>query len=234
MENIKDMSLRTLCQAHRKVEDQIVLHLESAGFPFAAENVRNFVTMQLAILEDTPRTCPSLTKVLSRLPAFRDLPAEAPESVPVSNPPPMRLKDAMVSIMGKKTMHIEQIVSALIEQNLMPKSQRPKAYVTVIASSNKNVFERVDRGMYRVCRGVKLTENFELEVPTHSPQKDVSPLIQANILEVLNTRTNASAHVIAQKINAPPMDVRDALRILQEKRKVKCTTGNKSTLWSAN
>lgn len=62
--------------------------------------------------------------------------------------PPM--KEAMTTVMGRRTMGAADIVEGLAKRNWLPTSNDPQQYISYMLSSNKDTFERISRGQYRV------------------------------------------------------------------------------------
>ena len=80
------------------------------------------------------------------------------------------MKEAIATVMGKSAMGSADIVSGLEKKGWLPNAQDPQQYVSYLLSSNKDVFERLERGLYKVREGavfsrrqVKLRENGESE-----------------------------------------------------------------------
>lgn len=57
---------------------------------------------------------------------------------------------AMARVMGTKTMGAAPLVAALKKRGWLPASENPQQYISYLLSSNKDVFEKVRRGLYRV------------------------------------------------------------------------------------
>lgn len=62
----------------------------------------------------------------------------------------------MVRVMGDKVMSAIQIEKALQDQQLTLNSKDPKAYISMILSTNKGTFIKVRRGEYRVSAKKKI------------------------------------------------------------------------------
>lgn len=68
------------------------------------------------------------------------------------------LKEAMATVMGKSTMGAAEILAGLEKKGWMGNAKGPQQYVSYMLSSNKDVFERVGRGQYRVRDGAVLSK----------------------------------------------------------------------------
>ena len=64
------------------------------------------------------------------------------------------LKEAIATVMGKKTMDAGQVIDGLKKRGWMPDAEDERGYISYALSSNKTVFERVKRGFYKVREGV--------------------------------------------------------------------------------
>lgn len=78
--------------------------------------------------------------------------AEGRRAVARGDRPPM--KEAMATVMGKATMEAPAVVEGLKKRGWTPNARDPQQYVSYMLSSNKDVFERVERGHYKVREGV--------------------------------------------------------------------------------
>lgn len=58
--------------------------------------------------------------------------------------------EAVAIVMGTKTMNSEQIEAALKERGWLPQSSNVRNTISYIMSDNADVFERVERGLYKV------------------------------------------------------------------------------------
>lgn len=79
--------------------------------------------------------------------------AEGRRAVARGDRPPM--KEAMATVMGKQQMGAADVVAGLEKKGWMPNAEDPQQYVSYMLSSNKDVFERVERGLYKVRDGVE-------------------------------------------------------------------------------
>jgi hypothetical protein len=64
----------------------------------------------------------------------------------VRKPP---LKKRLASVMGDRAMSSREVTEALRAKGWLPDSALPEQFVSFILASNKNEFERVERGVYR-------------------------------------------------------------------------------------
>jgi hypothetical protein len=64
------------------------------------------------------------------------------------------IREAMARVMGKKTMNAAEIVDGLKAKGWMPNAKDPRTYCLYTLSDNKETFERVERGRYKVRDGV--------------------------------------------------------------------------------
>ncbi len=76
--------------------------------------------------------------------------AEAKATV---NPDRPILKLAMATVMGTQPMTAPQVLEELTKRGWEPNSATPKAYISYTFSSNKELFQSVSRGVYRVKEG---------------------------------------------------------------------------------
>lgn len=82
-----------------------------------------------------------------------------------SKRPPM--KKAMAEVMGDQVMGASEVTAALEARGWLPNTSVPEHYVAYMLSSNKDAFERVERGRYRSRAYPKAAM-----VPTPSPAKE--------------------------------------------------------------
>ena len=64
------------------------------------------------------------------------------------------LKEAIVAVMGATTMNVGDVIKALDKKGWLPDSEEIRNYISFALSSNKETFERVTRGVYKVRAGV--------------------------------------------------------------------------------
>jgi hypothetical protein len=64
------------------------------------------------------------------------------------------LKEAMAKVMGSKVMSAGEIADGLEAKGWLPNSKDPRTYCLYTLSDNKDVFERVERGRYKVKAGI--------------------------------------------------------------------------------
>lgn len=76
--------------------------------------------------------------------------AEEEDDTPARDPDCPPMKDAVAQVMGESVMSAADVVTALKDKNWLPNTERPKDYVAYLLSSNPKLFERVERGKYRV------------------------------------------------------------------------------------
>lgn len=74
---------------------------------------------------------------------------EGRRAVAEGDRPPV--KEAMATVMGDRAMRSPEIVAALEARGWLPNSENPQQYISFMLSSSIDVFERVERGVYRVC-----------------------------------------------------------------------------------
>jgi len=65
------------------------------------------------------------------------------------------LKEGMARVMGSKVMDAGEILEGLKAKGWTPNSKDPRTHCLYTLSDNKDVFERVERGRYKVHAGVK-------------------------------------------------------------------------------
>lgn len=75
---------------------------------------------------------------------------EEEDDAPARDPDCPPMKDAVAQVMGKRVMSAADVVTALKDKNWLPNTERPEDYVAFLLSSNPKLFERVERGKYRV------------------------------------------------------------------------------------
>lgn len=63
------------------------------------------------------------------------------------------LKESIAIVIGPKTMSIDEVLSELSQKALMPQCKDERGYISYALSANKDVFERVARGIYKVRNG---------------------------------------------------------------------------------
>jgi len=68
------------------------------------------------------------------------------------------LKEAIATVMGKTTMDAGQVIDGLKKRSWMPDAEDERGYISYALSSNKSVFERVQRGQYKVRAGVTFSK----------------------------------------------------------------------------
>jgi len=96
------------------------------------------------------------------------------------------IKKAMIEVMGKKTTNATEIYEGLKAKDWLPNSNDPRAYISYLLSSFKDVFERVEgkgRGQYRVRDGVtttttKTTKKTEATAEATSTSSDVDEVLK--------------------------------------------------------
>lgn len=60
------------------------------------------------------------------------------------------LKEAIATVMGKRTLGVGQVLAGLKRRGWMPETADERGYIVFCLSSNKRTFERVSRGHYKV------------------------------------------------------------------------------------
>ena len=78
--------------------------------------------------------------------------AEGRRAVARGDRPPM--KEAMATVMGKSHMDAAGVLEGLEKRGWLPHADKPQQYISYMLSSNKDTFERVERGQYKVRDGV--------------------------------------------------------------------------------
>lgn len=80
--------------------------------------------------------------------------AEGRRAVARGDRPPM--KEAIARVMGKSTMDAAQVIAGLTAKNWLPNTppEKTQQYISYVLSSTKEVFDRVERGQYKVKEGV--------------------------------------------------------------------------------
>jgi hypothetical protein len=73
----------------------------------------------------------------SQLPAFKN-------GVP-------KVKDSVIMVMGSGAMTCQQVVDAMLARGWLKGSKGPNAYIATIFSNNREVFLKVERGVYKVA-----------------------------------------------------------------------------------
>ncbi len=66
------------------------------------------------------------------------------------------LKEALAILLGTKSMNIEDAIKGLHAKGWMPASKNEHSYISYALSSNKDMFERVSRGEYKVRAGTSI------------------------------------------------------------------------------
>lgn len=83
-----------------------------------------------------------------------------------SRPP---LYQAVAMVMGKEPMSIDQVLQELDKRGWSPDSEKPHNYISFIFSSNKETFDRVRRGVYRVKPGVNFAKTGRKPATAQAP-----------------------------------------------------------------
>lgn len=138
--------------------------------------------------------------------------AEAPPPPVPDDVPP--LKEAMEIVMGKSTMGAKDVVEALRERGWLPYSANPQKYMNFMFSTQKDTFERIERGRYRVR-----------QPKAFLPPKDL-------VLRVLNQSSGwLTAAQVAKKAE---LDLHEAVRLLDDffqAKVVTCRRHQKKVQW---
>lgn len=107
------------------------------------------------------------------------------------------LSEKIVKLMGSKAMRINEIIAALEEKGIAPKSNNLYAYITNLFGKNAS-FVKMSRGLWKVAEGKTSPKGDEetapvmeaaptTESPAASPPEESSEVADANkILEELN------------------------------------------------
>jgi len=81
--------------------------------------------------------------------------------------PPM--KEAVATVIGKTTMTAAEVVTGLEKKDWLPNTNKVQQYVSYILSSNKDIFERVEHGKYKVQDGVTFAKKTPAKKVAASP-----------------------------------------------------------------
>jgi hypothetical protein len=147
-----------------------------------------------SVFSGTPTTTPSEEGTTpapkKRGRPAKDRSAEAGGATPAPKPgrpvgsttagtrPPLR--EAMISVIGTGVMGADQVLAALEAKNWLPGGKDPKNYISYTFSKNKDVFERVSHGAYRIASGVlasnKGSKRAAPTAPVSDPTLDTSTL----------------------------------------------------------
>lgn len=73
---------------------------------------------------------------------------KAGASTDASGVPPLR--ERIISVMGSESLSIKEVMDRLDQKGLMPDTKSPRAYISMMLSSNKDHFTSVSRGVYKV------------------------------------------------------------------------------------
>jgi len=84
------------------------------------------------------------------------------------------IREAVARVMGTKVMGSADIVAGLTKKGWLPGAKDPRTYCLYTLSDNKDVFERVERGRYKVRAGV-VFENGKLKKAPKSPKAAAKP-----------------------------------------------------------
>lgn len=96
-------------------------------------------------------------KTAKQAKAAKPAPTTNRKAVANGSRPPLYQAVAMV-MAGKDQMSIDQVLQELEKRGWSPDSEKPHNYISFIFSSNKEVFDRVKRGVYRVKPGVSFAK----------------------------------------------------------------------------
>lgn len=64
-----------------------------------------------------------------------------------------KLVDAMWIVMGDEQMNSAQVIKALETKGWMPNATKPQGYISFMLSKNADMFERIERGVYKRVKG---------------------------------------------------------------------------------
>jgi hypothetical protein len=95
---------------------------------------------------------------------------------PIPNPSRPRLVEACARVIGMKSMTPKEVVQGLQDRDWLPSSDRPHLYVSQTLSKQKEVFNRVERGVY----GVHPEYLSGLGISTSTDMKIVKGNVKAN------------------------------------------------------
>jgi len=160
---------------------------------FERVNRGEYRVIKGANLGKAPKTAPKAAAPkavakTAKAPKTQKLGAKAPKAAPVINagtvPGGKRPKavDALATVMGNATMKAEDVVAGLESRGWLPNSGKPQNYVSYLLSSNPDIFERVNRGEYKVIKdanlgkaaGVSSSENGSSEAVIPAPSASVA------------------------------------------------------------
>jgi cell division protein FtsB len=95
--------------------------------------------------------------------------AEGRRAVARGDRPPM--KEAIARVMGKSTLDAATVIKGLTEKGWLPNTapEKTQQYISYILSSSVEVFERIERGKYKVKDGVTFVHK------TRAPKAKAAP-----------------------------------------------------------
>lgn len=133
--------------------------------------------------------------------------------------------DAIIEVLGDKTMSVTEINEALKSHALYPKAKDPKGYINAVmtASRNKHYFKRVSRGVYCARKAKhKVAKKTKKEAP-----------VSARVLRFLVSHGKPIASPdLAKKLGLPSAQALSPLLVsLRENGGVKATEKDGITLW---
>ena len=95
----------------------------------------------------TRKPAPKVVTVETQAPVQATVVATASVASNGSRP---KWKQALATVMGKQVMSASEVLTALNDKGWAPSTPNPKTYVSMMLSSNKDLFQSVARGTYRV------------------------------------------------------------------------------------
>lgn len=89
------------------------------------------------------------------------------------------MKEAMAIVIGTAKCTSEDVVKGLEKKGWLPNAENPQQYVSYMLSSNKDTFERVERGIYKVREGVTFTKKAKKAEAAAPAAKKTAPAAAA-------------------------------------------------------
>jgi hypothetical protein len=80
------------------------------------------------------------------------------------------MKEAIATVIGKATMGAAEVVEGLEKRDWVPNAAKIQQYVSFLLSNNKDVFERIGHGQYKVRDGATFTKSSKSKKSTPSTQ----------------------------------------------------------------
>jgi hypothetical protein len=141
--------------------------------------------------------------------------AEGRRAVARGDRPP--LKEAMAIVSGNDKVTSLTVVNRLKDKGWLPNAANPRSYISYMFSSNKDVFENVRRGVYRVVEGWK---------PSHK-----GPQLREKLLRSLVGDHFVRGAILAKKVEVPTGEVSRTLKDLEKVGLVSSRSRNTHREW---